>query len=49
MALATARGERVICHHFGGSRDEIRRLSACYALDLLRRHLLCLLEEEEDS
>lgn len=47
MALATAGGERVLCHHFGGSRDEIRRLSACHALDLLRRHLLCLFEEEE--
>ena len=47
IALATAGGERVICHHFGGSRDEIRRLSACHALDLLRRHLLCLLDDEE--
>ena len=49
MALATATGERVVCHHFGGSRDEIRRLSACHALDLLRRHLLCLLDDEEVS
>lgn len=42
MALATAAGERVVSYHFGGSRDEIRRLSACHALDLLRRHLLGL-------
>jgi nicotinamide-nucleotide amidase len=49
IALATAGGERVVCHHFGGSRDEIRRLSACHALDLLRRHLLCLLDDEEGS
>jgi nicotinamide-nucleotide amidase len=47
MALATADGERVVCHHFGGSRDEIRRLSASHALDLLRRHLLCLSEDED--
>jgi nicotinamide-nucleotide amidase len=47
MALATVDGERVICHHFGGSRDEIRRLSASHALDLLRRQLLCLFEDEE--
>lgn len=49
MALATADGERVVCHHFGGSRDEIRRLSASHALDLLRRHLLCLFEDEDLS
>lgn len=49
MALATASGERVVCHHFGGSRDEIRRLSACYTLDLLRRHLLCLFADAEVS
>jgi nicotinamide-nucleotide amidase len=49
IALATASGERVLCHHFGGSRDEIRRLSACHALDLLRRHLLGLLDAEEAS
>jgi nicotinamide-nucleotide amidase len=49
MALATADGERVVCHHFGGSRDEIRRLSASHALDLLRRHLLCLFDDNECS
>jgi nicotinamide-nucleotide amidase len=49
MALASADGERVICHHFGGSREEIRRSSASHALDLLRRHLLCLLDDEEVS
>ena len=49
MALATAAGERVVCHHFGGSRDEIRRLSAAHALDLLRRHLLCLFDDNEGS
>jgi nicotinamide-nucleotide amidase len=49
IALATTSGERVVCHQFGGSRDEIRRLSAAYALDLLRRNLLCLLDDEEVS
>ncbi|PKN11276.1 MAG: damage-inducible protein CinA [Deltaproteobacteria bacterium HGW-Deltaproteobacteria-4] len=49
IALATADGERVVCHHFGGSRDEIRRLSASHALDLLRRHLLCLFDDNEGS
>jgi nicotinamide-nucleotide amidase len=49
IALATSGGERVLCHHFGGSRDEIRRLSTCHALDLLRRHLLGLLADEDVS
>lgn len=49
IALATADGERVVCHHFGGSRDEIRRLSASHALDLLRRHLLGLFADNEGS
>lgn len=49
VALATAHGERVVCHQFGGSRDEIRRLSACHALDLLRRHLLGLFDDEEEA
>ncbi|MBE0503186.1 MAG: CinA family nicotinamide mononucleotide deamidase-related protein [Desulfuromonadales bacterium] len=47
MALATAAGERVLCHHFGGNRDEIRRLSAAHALDLLRRQLLGLFEDND--
>lgn len=40
LALATEHGEVVAQHRFGGDRTEVRLQSACYALDLVRRHLL---------
>jgi nicotinamide-nucleotide amidase len=40
IALATATGERVEEFRFRGDRREIRLLSACTALDWLRRQAL---------
>jgi nicotinamide-nucleotide amidase len=39
LALAGDEGERAATCRFGGSRDQIRLLSACTALEWLRRHL----------
>jgi nicotinamide-nucleotide amidase len=40
LALAAADSEQVRGYHFGGEREQIRTLSACMALDWLRRHLV---------
>ncbi|HTE05115.1 MAG TPA: nicotinamide-nucleotide amidohydrolase family protein, partial [Planctomycetota bacterium] len=40
LGLAHAGGERVVTRLWLGSRDEIRRRSVTFALELLRRHLL---------
>lgn len=39
IGLATAAGEEVKGYRFSGDRETVRRLSACMALDRLRRHL----------
>jgi nicotinamide-nucleotide amidase len=39
LALAAADTEQVKGYHFGGGREQIRTLSACMALDWLRRYL----------
>ncbi len=39
IGLASESGEEVKGYRFSGNRDTVRRLSACMALDRLRRHL----------
>jgi nicotinamide-nucleotide amidase len=39
IGLATAAGEELKGYRFSGDRETVRRLSACMALDRLRRHL----------
>lgn len=46
IALADAAGEEVRQFHFGGDRGEVRRQSACMALDWLRRRLIARLDKD---
>jgi len=39
IALAAVDAEQVKVYRFGGEREQIRTLSACMALDWLRRYL----------
>ena len=42
LALATRVGCQAKGYRFSGSRDEIRMITSCMAMDWLRRHLISL-------